>query len=65
MKVRIDLSRCQGHGRCYEMASAVFDCGPDGKPVVLIPEIDDEDVERKMQASSAEMMCPAGAITVE
>jgi ferredoxin len=46
------------------MAPAVFDCGADGKPVVLVAEIDDDDVERKMQASSAEMMCPAGAITV-
>lgn len=65
MKVLVDLSRCNGHGRCYEVAVDVFERGPEGKSRVLVAEIADDDIDRKLQASSAEMMCPASAITVE
>lgn len=65
MKVFIDPSKCCGHGRCYEVAVAVFEGGDDGKGVVKVAEIPDDDIDAKLQASSAEMMCPAAAITTE
>ena len=65
MKVTVDLNKCKGEGRCYEIAIDVFERGPDGKSVVLVAEIDADDSERCVQAGSAEMMCPSAAITVE
>ena len=65
MRVVVDRTRCQGQGRCYEIATDVFEQGDDGKSVVLVAEIGADDVERQLQAESAEMMCPAGAITIE
>ena len=65
MKVFIDPNKCSGHGRCYEIAIDVFECGEDGKGLVKVAEIPDDDVDAKLQASSAEMMCPAAAITTE
>jgi ferredoxin len=65
MKVKVDLSKCNGEGRCYEIATDVFERGPDGKSVVTVAEIDPQDADRCVQAGSAEMMCPSAAITVE
>lgn len=65
MRVKVDLNKCEGQGRCYEIATEVFERGPDGKAVVLVAEIDAEDTERCLQAESAEMMCPASAISVD
>ena len=65
MKVVVDLSKCKGEGRCYDIATDVFERGSDGKCVVLVAEIDADDADRCVQAGSAEMMCPSAAITVE
>lgn len=65
MKVTVDLNKCKGEGRCYEIAIDVFERGPDGKSVVLVAEIDADDSERCVQAGSAEMMCPSAAIIIE
>lgn len=63
MKVFVDQSKCKAHGRCYEIAVDVFECGEAGKSKVINEHIDN--IDFKVQASSAEMMCPEGAITVE
>lgn len=65
MKVKVDLTKCDGQGRCYNFATDVFACGDDGKSVVKIGEISDDDPDLVVQAQSAEMMCPTGAITTE
>jgi len=65
MKVSVDLSKCTGQGRCYNIATEVFECGPDGKSRVMVAEIDENDTDRQLQAQSAEMMCPEGAISVD
>lgn len=65
MKVTVDLNRCKGEGRCYEIATEVFEKGPDGKSKVVVAEIDDDDMDLLMQAESAQMMCPTAAISVE
>jgi len=65
MKVTVDLSKCTGQGRCYNIATDVFECGADGKCVVSVVEIDDENTALQLQAQSAEMMCPEAAISVD
>ena len=65
MKVYVDLRKCEAHGRCYELATDVFDCRDDGKCIVLAEQIDDQDMDRKLQAESASMMCPAMAISID
>ncbi len=64
MKVIVDLEKCKGEGRCFEMYSDVFEKGIDGKSKILNDEIDSKDVDRQVQAGSAEMMCPNSAIII-
>ena len=45
MKVYVDLRKCEAHGRCYELATDVFDCRDDGKCIVLAEQIDDQDMD--------------------
>ncbi|MFP6817160.1 MAG: ferredoxin, partial [Pseudomonadales bacterium] len=52
-----------GNGQCYKIAKDVFARGHDGRSVVLIANVDEVDVDRQLQAQSAEMMCPEGAIS--
>lgn len=63
MKVRIDDQRCQGHGRCYAIASAVFEPDELGQGRVLgsgdVPT-DEQDAARR-----AAQNCPEGAVVVE
>ncbi len=35
MRVRVDLEKCQGHGRCYALAPTVFESDDLGNAVVL------------------------------
>ena len=35
MRVRIDEDLCTGHGRCYTLAPAVFDCDDSGFGLVV------------------------------
>lgn len=64
MKVIIDLTVCEGHGRCYENAFELFDEGPDGKSVAKMSEVYDDDFDMQRVARSASMMCPVNAITI-
>jgi ferredoxin len=62
VKVRIDPERCQGHGRCYDLAPAVFGEDDEGYGTVLnggaVPEGAEQDARR------AVANCPERAITV-
>ena len=62
MKIRIDAEACTGHGRCYSLAPAVFDCDDEGFGQVI-----DEDVtpDREADARRAVANCPERAISVE
>ena len=62
MKVRVDLSVCTGHGRCYALAPDLF--GEDDRGYcVLLQETVPPDLES--QARMGEQNCPEGAITIE
>jgi ferredoxin len=62
MKVRIDPGRCQGHGRCYDLAPGLFGEDDEGYGTVLgdgaVPAGAEQDARR------AAANCPERAITV-
>ena len=62
MKVRLDHEKCQGHGRCYALAPAVFDADDEGYAVLKV----DGDVppEHEKEARLAADNCPEYAIEV-
>jgi ferredoxin len=63
VKVSIDSSRCQGHGRCYDLAPQLFDEDDEGYGQVRnggeVPAGSEGD------AQLAEGNCPEHAITIE
>ncbi|HXX90399.1 MAG TPA: ferredoxin [Acidimicrobiales bacterium] len=61
MRIRLDEGACQGHGRCYTLASSVFDSDDLGHCVVLTatPAPGDEEAAR-----SAVDNCPEHALTI-
>lgn len=62
MKVRVDRSLCVGHGRCYALASEVFDSDDDGMCVIRDEDVDVALVEIARRGALA---CPEGAITID
>ena len=63
MRVHIDRSSCQGHGRCYDLAPDLFAPDDVGNGEVIgggeVPP------ERERQALLAVANCPERAISVE
>lgn len=62
MKVHIDPGRCQGHGRCYELAPGLFGDDDEGYGTVLGDGRVPAGSER--EARLAEANCPERAVTV-
>jgi ferredoxin len=63
VKIVVDHERCQGHGRCYDLAPEIFDADEDGHVAVLaldgqVPS----DVEP--QAVLAVRNCPERALSL-
>ncbi|MCO5971390.1 MULTISPECIES: ferredoxin [Actinoallomurus] len=60
MKVQIDAGRCQGHGRCYDLAPGLFGDDDEGFGKVLgdgaVPP------EEEQEARRAAANCPERAI---
>ena len=64
MRVSIDTDRCTGHGRCYDIAAALFDANDDdGYGLVRGDGTVPEDL--RDLAVKAAKNCPEGAITVD
>jgi ferredoxin len=63
VKVSIENSKCQGHGRCYDLAPALFTEDDEGYGVV----VRDGSVapEHEPAARLAEANCPEQAVLVE
>lgn len=61
MKVRLDRERCQGHGRCYVLAAAVYEPDDDGYGQVVSTTVPGslEEAARKGAGN-----CPEDAITI-
>ncbi len=63
MKVHVDEGRCEGHGRCYDLAPAVFEPDDIGNSHVIGDgTVGPGDADR---ARLAAVNCPEHAITME
>ena len=62
MRVRLDRERCQGHGRCYTLASQVFESDDDGYGIVVSDEVPAELEELARRGANN---CPEDAITLD
>lgn len=63
MKLHIDSGRCQGHGRCYDLAPDLFGDDDEGFGQVLGDGVVPEDRERDARLAVAN--CPERAIDVD
>lgn len=62
MKLQIDPAVCQGHGRCYDLASDLFGDDDEGFGQVLGDGIVPPDKEQEARLAVAN--CPERAITL-
>ncbi|HWC35462.1 MAG TPA: ferredoxin [Mycobacteriales bacterium] len=63
MRVRIDHDKCQGHGRCYTLAPALFGEDDEGTGQVIgSGDVPDDQVAA---AHLAEANCPESAVIIE
>ncbi len=62
MKVHINSERCQGHGRCYDLAPGLFGDDDEGYGTVLGEGVVPRGKER--EARLAVVNCPERAIEV-
>ncbi|CNE15769.1 putative ferredoxin [Mycobacterium tuberculosis] len=60
MKVRIDAERCQGHGRCYDLAPDLF--GEDDEGYGTVRGDGAVPADREQEARLAAANCPERAI---
>jgi ferredoxin len=62
VRVAIDTSRCQGHGRCYDLAPSLFTDDYRGHGIVIddgiVSEAEMEDARQAIRA------CPEQAVTI-
>ena len=61
VQVRLDRERCQGHGRCYILASGVFESDDDGRGTVIAETVP---LVYQESARLGSDNCPEDAITV-
>jgi ferredoxin len=62
MKVRIDMDRCTGHGRCYMLAPGVFEADDSGYGVVISAEVPPSLHDEAQKAADN---CPEQAVIIE
>lgn len=66
MRVSIDSARCQGHGRCYDLAPDLF--GEDEEGYATLTDVTaDHDVpgDRERDVRLAAANCPESAVLVQ
>ena len=60
-RLRVDRTRCAGHGICAFIAPGALDLDAWGFPEVVATELSGDDLRRARRAAAA---CPRGALTV-
>jgi len=63
MKVHVDEERCEGHGRCYALAPAVFEPDDLGQGQVVGTGTVAPDEQDRARLAAAN--CPEQAITID
>ncbi len=63
MRIALDSEKCQGHGRCYSLAAALFESDDEGYAVLLVEG--DVPADQEADARLAADNCPEYAITIE
>jgi ferredoxin len=63
MRVRLDNGKCEGHGRCYSLAPAVFESDDEGYSKLRIEG--DIPAELEHEARLAVANCPEYAIEID
>ncbi len=61
MRITLDSNACQGHGRCYALAPALFDTDDEGYAVLLVDGEVPADLTSVAQLAADN--CPEYAIT--
>jgi ferredoxin len=61
MRVELDREKCQGHGRCYVLSSAVYGADDDGYGLVVSADVTPELRDAAMLGANN---CPEDAIVV-
>lgn len=62
MKIVLDADACVGHGRCYALASEVFDADDLGHCVVVVAE---PSPAQEAAARTAVASCPEDALRID
>ncbi|WP_261558200.1 ferredoxin [Frankia tisae] len=62
MKLEIDTTRCQGHGRCYDLAPELFTDDDSGYGEVTVPDVPADRVELARRAAES---CPERAVLLD
>jgi ferredoxin len=62
IRVTIDSTACEGHGRCYVLSPEVFAADEEGNGEVLVSELNSAPLI--VAARLAARNCPEGAITL-
>jgi ferredoxin len=62
MRITLDSSACQGHGRCYSLAPEVFDTDDEGYAVLLVTGEVPPALEEAARLAADN--CPEYAITI-
>ena len=64
MRIRIDRDRCEGHGRCYDVAPEVFEPDDEGH-AVLIDTSGAVSSDHEAAAAKAVRNCPERALSLD
>jgi ferredoxin len=63
LRITVDSTRCEGHGRCYDLFPELFEPDDEAFGLVKRPDVD-ADSPLAEQARRAELGCPERAISV-
>jgi ferredoxin len=66
VRIVVDHERCQGHGRCYDLAPELFGADDDGHVTLLVAggQVPD-DADAEAHAVLAVRNCPERALSLE
>jgi ferredoxin len=64
MRVNVDRDRCEGHGRCYDLAAELFQPDDDGHALLVDPD-GTVPAAYETQAVAAVRNCPEQALVLD